>query len=84
MTVSKTVIISCAGMGKRLGLGTSKCLVDVAGESLIMRNLKMLDDVDDVRVVVGFQAEKVIEAVNAYRRDVTFVFSESSESCGSR
>ena len=46
MTVSKTVIISCAGMGKRLGLGTSKCLVDVAGESLIMRNLKMLDDVD--------------------------------------
>ena len=42
MTVSKTVIISCAGMGKRLGLGTSKCLVDVAGESLIMRNLKML------------------------------------------
>lgn len=75
MTVSKTVIISCAGMGKRLGLGTSKCLVDVAGESLIMRNLRMLDDVDDVRVVVGFQAEKVIEAVNAYRRDVTFVFN---------
>lgn len=75
MTVSKTVIISCAGMGKRLGLGTSKCLVDVAGESLIMRNLKMLDDVDDVRVVVGFQAEKVIEAVNAYRTDVTFVFN---------
>ena len=75
MAVSKTVIISCAGMGKRLGLGTSKCLVDVAGESLIMRNLKMLDDVDDVRVVVGFQAEKVIEAVNAYRTDVTFVFN---------
>lgn len=75
MAVSKTVIISCAGMGKRLGLGTSKCLVDVAGESLIMRNLKMLDDVDDVRVVVGFQAEKVIAAVNAYRSDVTFVFN---------
>ena len=75
MTVSKTVVISCAGMGKRLGLGTSKCLVDVAGESLIMRNLKMLDGVDDVRIVVGFQAEKVIEAVNAYRRDVTFVFN---------
>ena len=57
MTVSKTVIISCAGMGKRLGLDTSKCLVDVAGESLIMRNLRMLDDVDDVRVVVGFSRE---------------------------
>ena len=75
MTISKTVVISCAGMGKRLGLGASKCLVDVAGESLIMRNLKMLDDVDDVRIVVGFQAEKVIETVNAHRRDVTFVFN---------
>ena len=73
--MSKTIVISCAGMGKRLGLGTSKCLVDVAGESLIMRNMRMLDDVDDVRVVVGFQAEKVIETVNAYRRDVTFVFN---------
>lgn len=62
-------------MGKRLGLGTSKCLVDVDGTPLIIRNLRMLDEVDDVRVVVGFQAEKVIDAVTAYRRDVTFVFN---------
>lgn len=75
MPISKTVVISCAGMGKRLGLGTSKCLVDVAGEPLIIRNLKMLDDVDDVRVVVGYQAERVIEVVTGYRRDVTFVFN---------
>jgi choline kinase len=75
MSASKTVIISCAGMGKRLGLGTSKCLVDVDGEPLIARNLRMLDGVDDVRVVVGFQAERVIEAVTALRRDVTFVFN---------
>lgn len=75
MSISKTVVISCAGMGKRLGLGTSKCLVDVAGAPLIIRNLKMLDDVEDVRVVVGFQAEKVIECVTSYRRDVTFVFN---------
>ncbi len=75
MAVSKTVIISCAGAGKRLGLNTSKCLVDVAGETLILRNLKMLDSVDDVRVVVGFRAESVIEMVTAYRRDVTFVFN---------
>lgn len=75
MSVSKTVVISCAGMGKRLGLGTSKCLVDVAGTPLIIRNLKMLDDIDDVRVVVGFQAEKVIECVTNYRKDVTFVFN---------
>ena len=75
MAANKTVIISCAGMGKRLGLGTSKCLVDVDGTPLIIRNLRMLDEVDDVCVVVGFQAEKVIDAVTAYRRDVTFVFN---------
>lgn len=75
MSVSKTVVISCAGMGKRLGIGTTKCLVDVAGEPLIIRNLKMLDEVEDVRIVVGFQAEKVIDVVNSYRRDITFVFN---------
>lgn len=75
MSVSKTIVISCAGMGKRLGIGTSKCLVDVAGKPLIIRNLEMLDDVDDVRVVVGFQAQRVIDMVNSYRKDVTFVFN---------
>lgn len=75
MPVSKTVIISCAGMGKRLGIGTTKCLVDIAGKPLIIRNLEMLDNVDDVRVVVGFQAREVIDVVNSYRRDVTFVFN---------
>jgi len=62
-------------MGKRLGIGTTKCLVDVDGTSIILRTLRMLDDVNDVRVVVGYQADKVIEAVRAYRNDVTFVFN---------
>lgn len=72
---NKTVIISCAGMGKRLGIGTTKCLVDVDGTPLIIRHLRMLDDVDDVRIVVGYQADKVIERVLEYRKDVTFVFN---------
>lgn len=75
MAISKTVIISCAGMGKRLGIGTTKCLVDIDGMPLIIRHLKMLDDVEDVRIVVGYQADKVIEKVLEYRRDVTFVFN---------
>lgn len=73
--INKTVIISCAGMGKRLGLGIVKALVDVDGKPLIIRNLELLDECDDVRVVVGYQAEKVIEVVNKYRKDVTFVFN---------
>ena len=82
MIKNKTIIISCAGMGKRLGLGTTKALVEVAGEPLLMRTLKMLDDVEDVRVVVGYQAEKVIEAVNSYRKDVTFVFNRNYQTTG--
>ena len=37
-----TVIICCAGMGTRLGIGTTKALVDIAGETLIIRELKLL------------------------------------------
>ena len=75
MSVSRTAVISCAGMGKRLGIGTTKCLVDVDGIPLIIRTLRMLDDIDDVRIVVGYQAEKVIDVVNKYRRDINFVFN---------
>ena len=42
MAVSRTVIISCAGMGNRLGLGTTKALVEVDGKPLIVRHLEML------------------------------------------
>lgn len=75
MTSDKTVIISCAGVGKRLGRGIPKALVNVCGETMIVRTLKMLDDVSDVRIVVGYMADKVIEEVLSYRKDVTFVFN---------
>lgn len=44
MQVSRTVIISCAGMGNRLGLGTTKALVEVEGKPLIMHHLEKLKD----------------------------------------
>ena len=37
-----TVIISCAGMGTRLGIGMPKALVNVDGKPLIIRQLEML------------------------------------------
>ena len=74
---NKTVIISCAGMGKRLGLGIPKALLEVDGKPLIIRNLEMLDECDDVRVVVGYKAADVIKMVNTYRKDVTFVFNNN-------
>lgn len=82
MSVSRTVIISCAGMGNRLGLSMTKALLEVDGKPLIIRHLEMLKDEPDVRVVVGYQAGKVIEVVNKYRRDVLFVFNHDYRTTG--
>ena len=77
-----TVIICCAGMGTRLGIGSTKALVNVSGKPLIIRQLEMLDEYDDIRIVVGYQAEKVIEIVNGYRKDVMFAFNYNYETTG--
>lgn len=82
MISNKTVIISCAGMGKRLGIGCTKALVEVCGKPIIVRTLEQLKDVQDIRVVVGYQAEKVIELVKSIRDDVMFVFNNQYRETG--
>lgn len=77
-----TIIISCAGMGTRLGIGTTKALVDVNGKPLILHQLETLKDYDDIRIVVGYQAEKVISVVKKYRNDITFAFNYDYKSTG--
>ena len=46
-----TVIICCAGMGTRLGIGTTKALVDICGVPLIIRQLELLKEFDDIRIL---------------------------------
>ncbi len=82
MAVSRTVIISCAGMGNRLGLGSTKALVDIDGKPLIISHLEMLEEERDIRVVVGYQAEKVIDVVRKYREDILFVFNRRYRETG--
>lgn len=77
-----TVIICCAGMGTRLGIGTTKALVDVSGKPLIIRQLELLNQFNDIRVVVGFDAERVIRTVKEYRKDIMFVFNYEYEHTG--
>lgn len=77
-----TVIICCAGMGTRLGIGTTKALVDINGEPLIIRQLKLLDEFDDIRIVVGFDAERVINVVKEFRKDIMFVCNYEYEHNG--
>lgn len=75
MQATKSVVISCAGIGSRLGLGTTKALIDVHGKSLIRWQLEMFEAVEDIRIVVGFEANKVIQEVRKYRPDAIFVFN---------
>ena len=77
-----SIVISCAGMGTRLGLGCTKALVEIEGKTLIERQLEILKDYDDIRIVVGYQAEKVIEVVNAIRKDILFVFNHDYRNTG--
>lgn len=73
MQTIKHAIISAAGIGSRLGSNIPKCLVTVAGRKIIDYQLENLTDIEDVRVVVGFQEEKVIEHVRKVRGDALFV-----------
>lgn len=77
-----SVIICCAGMGNRLGIGTTKALVKIAGKSIIQRQLEMLDEYDDIRIAVGYQAEKVIKEVKHIRKDVMFAFNNDYRKTG--
>ena len=72
----KSVVISCAGIGSRLGLGLTKALVQINGSSLISWQLKLFKDVDDLRLVIGFQGSEIIDEVRKYRDDVIFCYNQ--------
>jgi len=66
-------VIAAAGLGSRLGAATPKCLVKIDGVTLIERQLDLLRDVPEVRVIVGFREQDVMDLVSSIRPDVVFV-----------
>lgn len=77
MSSVKSVVISCAGIGSRLGLSKTKALITLEGKTLIAHQLEMLKDMEDIRIVVGFQANEVINEVLRYRKDAIFIFNHN-------
>lgn len=73
MSSVKHVVIAAAGLGSRLGLGRPKCLVEVNGVSILEHQLSLLAEVDDVRVVVGFDEKTVTSELQRIRPDVLVV-----------
>lgn len=67
------VVICAAGLGSRLGLDMPKCLVKVGTHRIIYYLLEVLKDVPNIRMVVGFKEEDVIDYVRSIRKDVIFV-----------
>lgn len=78
----QSVVISCAGIGSRLGLGSTKALINFNGRPLIQWQLSHFEQITDIRIVVGFQAEDVIAAACQVRRDVIFAFNHDYFSTG--
>lgn len=74
MPFNGPIIIAAAGLGSRLGHGKPKALIEVGGRTVIERMLTdCLSDEKDIRVVVGFQEQEVIDHVRSIRPDVIFV-----------
>jgi hypothetical protein len=76
-------IILAAGMGSRLKELTSnipKCMIEVNGESLIKRLLKILIKykVNDVVLVVGYKSEVLIDYISKLELDVkvTYIYNK--------
>lgn len=75
MPPSRTVVLNCAGIGSRLGMGRTKVLMEIGGKTLLARHLHNFRNVQDLRIVVGFQSADVIAATLAVRRDCIFVYN---------
>ncbi len=83
MEDSKYAIISCAGIGSRLGLNKVKCLLKINEKSLISRLLNQLNDFEIVFLVVGFQSKDVIRHVEkGDYKNVVFVFNHDYRNTG--
>ena len=69
----KHAVVAAAGLGSRLGQGKPKCLVEIEGVNILSQILLRLKDVEDVRVVVGFEEKAVIAEVKRLRPDAIIV-----------
>ncbi|MGN0620280.1 MAG: NTP transferase domain-containing protein [Porcipelethomonas sp.] len=76
MNKIKTAVIAAAGLGSRLNKNKPKCLVEVNGHKIIEYQLEVLKDIPDVRIVVGYKSDEVIDVVRRIRNDVKIIVNE--------
>ncbi|MDE4994540.1 hydrolase, partial [Francisella tularensis subsp. holarctica] len=74
-SLGKSIILSCAGIGSRLGLVKTKALIEINSKSLIDYQLSNFKNIEYIRIVIGYQANEVISAALSIRTDIIFVFN---------
>ena len=68
------IVIAAAGLGSRLGHGKPKTLVEVGGRTIMERLLNdCLADEKDIRIVVGYQEQDVVNHALSIRKDIIFI-----------
>ena len=77
MPATHSVVLTCAGIGSRLGLAQTKALLSIGGRTLIAWQLELLTQVEDLRIVVGYQAADVVKEVLRFRQDAIFVYNHN-------
>jgi HAD superfamily phosphoserine phosphatase-like hydrolase len=78
-----SLVLAAAGLGSRLGIGQTKGLLDFYGQTLVCHQLSLFRDLDDVRVVTGFQSKELVSEVLRHRKDVIFVQNHQFSLTGS-
>lgn len=73
MSHVKHAVIAAAGLGSRLGMGKPKCLIEIDGMTILEHQLRLLDHIEDLRVVVGFEEALVIDLIRQLRRETLIV-----------
>lgn len=75
MPISRTIVLNCAGIGSRLGLGMTKALMELNGRTLLERHIENFRNVKDLRIVIGFQGADVMALARGLRNDILFVYN---------
>jgi HAD superfamily phosphoserine phosphatase-like hydrolase len=70
-----SVVLSAAGIGSRLGLNKTKVLLKFKNGTLLKRHIQNFKDINDLRIVVGYQANDVIKEALKYTKDILFVYN---------
>ncbi|MDE4992495.1 hydrolase, partial [Francisella tularensis subsp. holarctica] len=66
-SVGTSIILSCAGIGSRLWLGKTKALIEINSKSLIDYQISNFKNIEDIRIVIGYQANEVISEALSIR-----------------